>query len=828
MTVAAIDLGSSAVRVAIARDGEARVLAAPDGSDEIPAVVSFASAAPQVGRPALGAAVTSPATTVRGVKRWLGAERDETALAALRAEAGLPAHVGARGIEFSLHQARTSAVSVAALLTRHALARVAQDVGAEPTAVVFTSPLPDPRDCEAALMLVAAELGVATVSSVPEPVAAAAGACTNSSERAVWIADVGAGHVSIAAVQLRPGSEPEALYAIGEPIGGDDVDRAIAARLIGTRAGVLDAGLREMVRQECERTKIDLASTPSMRCATPPHLASILGLAPNWTLDLTGLTEAASPLLHAIESCCERARGAVRLDPDTELYVIGGMTRLPIVRARIEQAFGTRARAVRAPGVVALGAARLALAAPPTRSPARMQARVSWRAPRLATPAPPGFGSPETPSPGASPPAPAGPTGSAPATGDSRRTPTASVATELTPTPEARPSSNPPLTGSSTPPRERPASADLTDAVRAVRPPLTRPASASVLGLNEGRIRNPSTPAELLTVPLARPIRQSDLDPIALPLLLLLTSNARRSGTLTLRMEGSSPLQIAFVSGRALLSASEARALTEVFPSFAGTFTFTVGEPETTGRRLEQRMAPIVFEGLRRMTRAFDPDAIVAALGDRFERAPVLRPTQQQAAARLGLTDVERRLVNFAFNGRSAASSVVEHGGAQHTALGLLLLLSLYDLVEWRAPSMTTQPSLRVQMEERARRIEQANYFQALGVHWSALEDEIHAAHAKIREELSPGQPVFEIAPDACRRMLALADEAYACLSDARRRGAYRRQAYPDVDFEAAEDLVDRKRRAVSLRDDGKQEVQRLDRTQKEISRSKGKPKTLG
>ena len=827
MTVAAIDLGSSAIRVAIARDGTARTVSTPDGTDETPAVVSFAPGAVHVGRQALGAGVTSPRATVRGVKRWLGTLRDDAALARLRAESGLDAQLRGDAVAFVLDGARKSAVSVAAILCKHALALAEREAGASPTGVVFSHPLPDPRDCEGALLSLAGELGIAAVSTVSEAVAAAAGACLDSPERTVWIVDVGASHASVAAVQLRAGTEPEPLYAIGEPIGGDDVDRAIAERLVGARLGTLDAGLRELVRQQCEQMKIDLSSTPSMRCAAPPHLVPILGLDPRWTLDIAGLTEATAPLLRALEECCERARGAARLGADAELYVVGGMTRLALVRARIEQAFGMRARAIRAPGVLALGAARLSLLAPPTRTPARMQARVSWRAPRLATPAPPGFtasAAPERASAGSAPPrgqaAPtsnAAPAANAPATGSAPPSGTAGPPARSERTPSSRPSGA----------AEPPARSERSPSSRPSQP-LHRPVSASVLGMNEGRIRNPSTPAELLAVPLARPIRQADLDPIALPLLLLLTSNARRSGTLTLCMDGAPPLEIPFVSGRAFLAAAEARTLVNAFANLTGTFTFLVGEPEASGRRLEQRMAPLVVEGLRRLMRPFAPEAMAAALGERMERAPALRPAQQQAAGRLGLTDVERRLVNFAFNGRTAARSAVELGGARHTTLALLLLLALYDLVEWRAASTTTQPSLRLQLDERARQLEAVNYFQVLGVHWSALEDEIGAAYKKLQEELSPGTPVFDVAPDACRRMLARASEAYACLHDAQRRAAYRRHAYPQMDFDAAEDLVERKRRAVSLRDDGKRELKRLDRTRQEISRSKAKPKTLG
>lgn len=809
MTVAAIDLGSSAIRVAIARDGVVRTVSTPDGTDETPAVVSFAPGAVQVGRQALGAAVTSPRATVRGVKRWLGVLGDDAVFARLRSESGLDAQRRGDGVAFALDGARKSAVSVAAILCKHALALAEREVGQSPTGVVFAHPLPDPRDCEEALLSLAGELGIAAVSTVAEPVAAAAGACPDSPERTVWIVDVGASHTSIAAVLLRAGTEPEPLYAIGEPIGGDDVDDAIAARLVGARLEGLDAGLREMLRQQCEQMKIDLSSAPTMRCTAPPHLVPILGLDPRWTLDIAGLTDAGAPLLRAVEECCERARSAARLGADAELYVVGGMTRLAPVRARIEQGFGTRARAIRAPGVLALGAARLSLRAPPTRTPDRMQARVSWRAPRLATPAPAGFTQDASTERDA--------TGSAPPRGQAAPASNAAPAASAPPTGSA-----PPAGAVDAPPRDE----RLPPSQPAQ--PVTRPASASVLGLNEGRIRNPPTPAELLAMPLARPIRQADLDPIALPLLLLLTSNARRSGTLTLCMDGAPPLDIPFLSGRAFLAATESRALVDAFANFTGTFRFVVGEPENSGRRLEQRMAPLVVEGLRRLMRPFDPSAMAQALGERMDRAPALRPVQQQAAARLGLTDVERRMVSFAFNGRTSARSAVELGGARHTTLALLLLLTLYDLVEWRAASTTTQPSLRIQLDERARQMEAANYFQVLGVHWSALEDEISAAHKKLQDELAPGTPVFDVAPDACRRMLTRVDEAYACLHDAQRRGAYRRHAYPEMDFEAAEDLVERKRRAVSLRDDGKRELKRLDRTRQEISRSKSKPKTLG
>ncbi len=116
--------------------------------------------------------------------------------------------------------------------------------------------------------------------------------------------------------------------------------------------------------------------------------------------------------------------------------------------------------------------------------------------------------------------------------------------------------------------------------------------SASTLTMNEGRIRNPVNPVELLTVPLARAIRQADVEPIALPLLLLVTSNAQRTGTLTLRMEGGGELPIPFVAGRPMLASAETEALIECFRKPTGTYRFESGEPAASARRLEHRAAP--------------------------------------------------------------------------------------------------------------------------------------------------------------------------------------------------------------------------------------------
>ena len=79
MSVIAIDFGTSGVRAALARNGTARPIEAPDGSGEVAAVVSFTGGGIALGHSALAFGITAPTATVRGVKSWLGAGLSDAA-----------------------------------------------------------------------------------------------------------------------------------------------------------------------------------------------------------------------------------------------------------------------------------------------------------------------------------------------------------------------------------------------------------------------------------------------------------------------------------------------------------------------------------------------------------------------------------------------------------------------------------------------------------------------------------------------------------------------------------------------------------------------------
>jgi hypothetical protein len=246
------------------------------------------------------------------------------------------------------------------------------------------------------------------------------------------------------------------------------------------------------------------------------------------------------------------------------------------------------------------------------------------------------------------------------------------------------------------------------------------------------------------------------------------------------------------------------------FRKRSGTFRFesTLAEPERRAKDLP--LGVVLAEGLRSLARGFEVEEMMAALGEYLECAPEVDPTERMIG-RLRLSTIEQRVVRFSFNGRTSVRDLLSTAGVgQRTALQLLTLLMLYDIVEWKDAVAKRHKTTKEELEAKAEEMENLDHFRALGVHWSSPLDEIEAAYRKLREETSEGHRNFKQAPEACRRMRERADEAYQVLRNRDRRAEYRRQAHPEIHYAAVQDFMTKKAKSLELRDDARKEVRQI------------------
>ncbi len=352
-------------------------------------------------------------------------------------------------------------------------------------------------------------------------------------------------------------------------------------------------------------------------------------------------------------------------------------------------------------------------------------------------------------------------------------------------------------------------------------------ADAPLLPLEKGAIRNAITAEELLALPVAKPLTREDLDPISIPVLLLRVLGVpNREGTLRLMFDGGGSIDVAIMSGRAMLNQAERTALIHSFSRPTGRYTFDADPPDVVKRK-PHRMLAIVAEGFRSTVRGFDLESIVASFGDRAVKAPLVIPSQRIAVSRLFTADLETRIIDNNLDGkRSVHDLVATLGPVRRTALQLLLLLTLFELIDFREPEKKKVLSPREQLEARFNSLEKANHFEVLGLHWSALSQEIEAAHAKLSEEFSEEGDAQQSAPAVVKKLRRLVDVAYEVLRDDEQRKVYRTEAYPKLDMRAVKDLLEQKRRALSLREDSRplREVQETIRDVGGKTKKRGRP----
>jgi hypothetical protein len=73
--------------------------------------------------------------------------------------------------------------------------------------------------------------------------------------------------------------------------------------------------------------------------------------------------------------------------------------------------------------------------------------------------------------------------------------------------------------------------------------------------------------------------------------------------------------------------------------------------------------------------------------------------------------------------------------------------------------------------------------------------------------------------------MLKRVEMARNLLSDPGRRDTYRRQTYPDINFEGVEDLLEKKHRALAMQDATGSQAREVRSLINELSRARGKRK---
>ncbi len=359
-----IDLGTTNSLAAVMGKDGPHVIVDATGNPLVPSVVSYVDDGPPlVGIEARALLVQNPLSTVHSVKRLMGrslqdVEEDLSHLA-YQVCGDEDSHLARIDIDGK----RLTPQEISAAILERVKQMAEESLGQPITQAVITVPAYFDDGQRQATRDAAQIAGLEALRIVNEPTAAALSyGLDTSREGTVVVYDLGGGTFDVSILKVTQGVYKVVATAGDTHLGGDDFDVAIMdaiLALVEEQAGQkVTIGPKSLgqIRLSAETLKIELSANDQTT------LEVDLGEGTPFTFELDRPTfeSMIRPDIEKTLVCCQSALADAQLTPEDldDIVLVGGSTRIPLVRQLVEDALGRKPHTELDPDrVVALGAA---------------------------------------------------------------------------------------------------------------------------------------------------------------------------------------------------------------------------------------------------------------------------------------------------------------------------------------------------------------------------------------------------------------------------------------------------------------------------------------
>ena len=368
--VIGIDLGTTNSCVAVSVDGEILVLANSEGGRTTPSVVAFTESGERlVGQIAKRQAITNWEHTAVAVKRLIGQRFDAPAVVDTRSHVSyeiVPSPTGDAWIR--LRGRDYSPPEISAWVLKK-MKQTAEDyLGEECNDAIVTVPAHFNDAQRQATKDAGRIAGLNVLRIINEPTAAALAYGTSHRRDGLYaVYDLGGGTFDITLLQMSDGVFEVRSTSGDTFLGGEDFDRRLVDLLSDEFLAAKGIELREdrmalqRLKEAAEKAKQELSSATGTEINLPFITSGPQG--PLHLIRSISRSEYEGIVEELVEKtlgpCRDalKAAGAKTTDID-EVILVGGMTRMPLVQARVGEFFGRAPnREVNPDEVVAIGAA---------------------------------------------------------------------------------------------------------------------------------------------------------------------------------------------------------------------------------------------------------------------------------------------------------------------------------------------------------------------------------------------------------------------------------------------------------------------------------------
>src|SRR5579872_2782518 len=348
--IVGIDLGTSNSAAAVMMGGRPTIIPSAEGTSvggkAFPSYVAFTKDGQLlVGEPARRQAVSNPEGTVMAIKRKMGTDYK----------------VQIYGKEYSPQQ-------ISAFILQKIRADAEAFLGEKIDKAVITVPAYFNDNQRQATKDAGSIAGLEVVRIINEPTAAslAYGLDKAGKDQKIMVFDLGGGTLDVTIMEFGGGVFEVKSTSGDTQLGGTDMDNILIDYVISQYKAQSGIDLRpdkvavQRVREAGEKAKIELSTTINTEINLP-FIASDASGPKNLTLTLTRakLEELINPIIERCRNPTMQALNDAKLEPNQvdKIILVGGPTRMPIVRNFVEKIMGRPAeRGVDPMECVAMGA----------------------------------------------------------------------------------------------------------------------------------------------------------------------------------------------------------------------------------------------------------------------------------------------------------------------------------------------------------------------------------------------------------------------------------------------------------------------------------------
>jgi molecular chaperone DnaK len=364
-----IDLGTTNSCLAVIEGGEPAVIPNAEGGRTTPSVVAFTNDGQRlVGAPAKRQQVTNPQSTIFSIKRFMGRKFEEVSeemkivpYEVVKGPNG-DVRVKAGGKEYAPPE-------ISAMILQKLKADAEAYLGETITDAVITVPAYFNNAQREATKDAGKIAGLNVQRIINEPTAAALayGLDKEASDHTILVFDLGGGTFDVSILELGEGVFEVKATNGDNHLGGDNFDKAVVDWMVAEfkRDQGIDLSQDRMALQRlyeaAEKAKIELSSTMTTQINLPFVTATQEG-PKHLDLQLTRakLEEITADLLERTVGPTKQCLADAGLDPAKidHVVLVGGMTRMPAVQAKVKELIGKDPhKGVNPDEVVAVGAA---------------------------------------------------------------------------------------------------------------------------------------------------------------------------------------------------------------------------------------------------------------------------------------------------------------------------------------------------------------------------------------------------------------------------------------------------------------------------------------